>query len=85
MQQQCSNNAAAIQQQCSSNAAAIQQQCRNYSRRSQLKLHYTKITLQAPLLALTTGQDKKKLNVVPELAITGQRERIGEHDVTLII
>nr|KAI8766040.1 putative activating signal cointegrator 1 complex subunit 2 [Biomphalaria glabrata] len=40
--------------------------------------------IQAPLSALTTGQDKRELNVVPELAITGQREHIGEHDVTLI-
>ncbi|KAI8778160.1 activating signal cointegrator 1 complex subunit 2 [Biomphalaria glabrata] len=54
---------------------------RNYSRRSQLKLHYY---TQALLSALTTGQDKRGLNVVPELAITGQREHIGEHDVTLI-
>ncbi|KAK0054506.1 activating signal cointegrator 1 complex subunit 2 [Biomphalaria pfeifferi] len=34
--------------------------------------------IQAPLSALTTGQDKRELNVV-------QREHIGEHDVTLII
>ncbi|KAK0056953.1 activating signal cointegrator 1 complex subunit 2, partial [Biomphalaria pfeifferi] len=40
--------------------------------------------IQAPLSALTTGQDKRELNVVPELAITGQLEHIGEHDVTLI-
>ncbi|KAK0065611.1 activating signal cointegrator 1 complex subunit 2 [Biomphalaria pfeifferi] len=41
--------------------------------------------IQTPLSALTTGQDKRGLTVVPELAITGQREHIGEHDVTLII
>ncbi|KAI8791496.1 activating signal cointegrator 1 complex subunit 2, partial [Biomphalaria glabrata] len=47
-------------------------------------IQHTISFIQAPLSALTTGQDKRELNVVPELAITGQREHIGEHDVTLI-
>ncbi|KAK0069171.1 activating signal cointegrator 1 complex subunit 2, partial [Biomphalaria pfeifferi] len=50
----------------------------------EIALHKTNST-QTPLSALTTGRDKKEFNVVPEPAITGQRERIGEHDVTLII
>ncbi|KAK0042275.1 activating signal cointegrator 1 complex subunit 2 [Biomphalaria pfeifferi] len=51
---------------------------------AEITLHKNNFT-QAPLSALTTGQDKRELNVVPELAISGQRERIGEHDVKLII
>ncbi|KAK6972387.1 activating signal cointegrator 1 complex subunit 2, partial [Biomphalaria glabrata] len=41
-------------------------------------------TINSTPALLTTGQDKRGLNVVLELAITGQREHIGEHDVTLI-
>ncbi|KAI8796120.1 activating signal cointegrator 1 complex subunit 2, partial [Biomphalaria glabrata] len=48
------------------------------------EITHKKITIQVPLPALTTGPDKRELNVVPELAITGQREHIGEHDVTLV-